>query len=150
MPPIGAEEQAKAAALAGVPWSPPSHPSGPDSPPPPAEVIVGRYRRRGETIADASGVAVLQLGAPPLESWWLVGRLVVRTNSAAATEARVYVGEVTPTNQEDATPSGNLDVADYPQGLHVAGGALLIVEWTGATVGATCYASAQVAELTRG
>lgn len=92
----------------------------------------------------------MELGAPPLDSWWLVGRLVVRSNSAAASEARVYVGEVSPTNEEDATPSGNLDSADFPQGLYIAGGALLIVEWSGASAGAVCYASAQVAEMASG
>lgn len=149
MPPIGSEEQAKGAPLAGVPWSPGGH-AAPDADAPPRETLIGRYRRRGLITADAAGVATLELGAPPLESWWLIGRIVVRTNSAAATEARVFVGEVVDTNEEDATPSGNLDSADYPRGLYVAGGALLIVQWTGAAVGDQCYASAQVAEYTLG
>lgn len=149
MPPIGSEEQTKGAPLAGVPWTPGGH-AAPGETERARETVVGRYRRRGLLAADAAGIATLELGAPPLESWWLVGRIVVRTNSAGATEARVFVGEVVDTNEEDATPSGNLDSADYPQGLYVAGSALLIVQWTGADPAADCYASAQVAELTLG
>lgn len=146
MPPIGAVEQTDRATVGGAAWTPPGGPSATGGPPGGSEFVVARYRRRGEDIADANGVAVVNLGASPLESWWLVGRLLVRSNSAAASEVQVFVGEITDTNEEDATPSGNGDVADYPRGLYVAGSAELIVRWTGATAGARCYASAQVEE----
>ena len=141
--PLGTEQQAKAGPVAGVPWSPPTAQAAD------AEYVAARYRVRGEQAADGAGVITLRLGAPPLRSWWLIGRLVVRTNAGAATEARVYVGDVNATNEEDSTPAGNSDVSEYPRGLYVAGGATLIVVWTGAAPGDVGYASAQVAEMRR-
>ncbi len=141
MPPLGTEQQAKAPPVAGTPWIPPA------GTPPGREQVVARYRLRAEAVADAAGVITINLGAPPFGSWWLVDRLVVRADAVVATEVRVYVGEVTPTNEKDATPAGNADVSEYPRGLYVAGGADLIIQWTGATAGDVGYCSAQVAEM---
>lgn len=111
-----------------------------------AQLVVNYYRRRADAVLDGAGVAEVDLGAPPAGWWWLVDRVVVTTTSALATVARTYVGSAHLSNLEDVTPAGNEDVAEYPRGLYVAGGAPLVVRWTGGTPGARAYASAQVAE----
>lgn len=130
--------------VAGAEWTPPTRRSQRN-----AERIVGRDRQRGTAIADAAGVIVLNLGAPPFGLFWLVDRIAVRCNAAVATEARIYTGAIADTNEEDATPSGNSDVSEYPRGLYVPGAADLIVEWTGAAAGDVGYATAQLAVVSQ-
>lgn len=74
---------------------------------------------------------------------WQVGRMVVYSSSAAATVAFVYVGDPQVQNLRDASASGNLDIADNASPLLVPGSRSLVVQWVGASDGATALCSIQ-------
>ncbi len=88
------------------------------------------------TTIDAAGIADAVFGPPPADGYWLVERIVVVTTSAAATEARMYSGDVDDANLEDGTSTGNLDIADETQAIVVPGGTVFRIRWTGGTINA--------------
>lgn len=69
--------------------------------------------------------------------------VVVVSNSAAASAARVYVGGVNDAALRDVTSSGNEDVAFEQPPIFAGSQQDIIVQWTGATPGATCTATIQ-------
>jgi hypothetical protein len=99
---------------------------------------------RLSATADASGVATIDCGQVDPFTQWLVDRLVVQSTSAAASAVKLYDSSVAPAQVLDGTASGNLNSADYPQGLLIRPSASLIAQWTGATAGAVCTLTAQV------
>ncbi len=114
---------------------------GPEMP-----VLVRWDRLTGSGVADAAGGVKVELSAPPLDRWYLVDRLVVQSESVAVSEAEVYVGlPSSPLALADFTLAGNADVSEYSRGLYVPGGTPIVVVWSGATVGARCWVTAQVA-----
>ncbi len=96
----------------------------------------GRRKESVVTAIDAAGVADIVFGPPPSDGYWLIERIVVVTNSAAATEARMFTGDADDANLEDGTSTGNLDIADETQPIVVPGGSEFRIRWTGGTVGA--------------
>lgn len=112
----------------------------------PAEAtVIGWDLLRGSTVFDGAGEAVIDFGSPPFDGWWMLERLWIRSDSALASSLTLYVGEANNANGVDETGSGNGDVSEYPRGLYVAGGSPLRAVWTGGTVGARVWATAQVA-----
>lgn len=112
-----------------------------------AGVVLVRWDRLLATgVADAAGALQLELAAPPLDRWYLIDRLVVQSDSALASIADVFVGSPSSLMAlADTTLAGNGDISEYPRGLYVPGGVSVVVVWSGATPGARCAVSAQVA-----
>lgn len=107
------------------------------------EVITRQARDRVRVTADAAGVAEAVFAPADMGTYWLIDRITVSSNSAAATEARVYVGPVIDENLTDYTANGNLAIADESSPILVPGGDEVRVVWSSATVGAICVAVLQ-------
>lgn len=100
------------------------------------------FRDALSAVADAAGIAtVIFPASQDFETF--IDRISVRTNSALISTARVFVGSVSFSNQQDATTLGNENIADESSGIWVPAGSDLIIQWTGATVGAVCTAAIQ-------
>jgi hypothetical protein len=99
---------------------------------------------RLSATADASGVATVTCPQVDPSTQWLVDRLVVQSTSTASASVKLYDSTVAPASVLDGTATGNLNSADYPQGLLIRPAASLIAQWTGATPGAVCTLTAQV------
>lgn len=84
----------------------------------------------------AAGVCRVQHGPVPQDELWLVDRMVVSTDSTTATTASLYVDAIDPARMIDGSQSGNFDVADLAAAIQLAGGTILLCEWTRATAGA--------------
>jgi len=102
----------------------------------------------GAAVADAAGVALIDMPGPNAGQVHVVERIVVTTTSALISEARVYV--VSPSQEgisdadlRDGSSSGDLDVADLARAIRVHAGRALRVRWTGMTVGAIARVSVQ-------
>jgi hypothetical protein len=102
-------------------------------------VTIDRYV---QAIADANGTATARVPGPTNagQTWELLSMQVAST-STARTEARVYADAVSPTNLRGQSRDGRLDSATG-EGETVRAGAVLIVQWIGADVGAVCTATA--------
>lgn len=99
---------------------------------------------RDEGIADAGGVCTIELATvPPDQQIWLLERLVVATNSLAATQFALYRNVVDLSARVEWTDGGNGNVADENPALRFLGGETIIAQWTGATPGARCTVSIQ-------
>jgi hypothetical protein len=101
----------------------------------------------GEAVADAAGVARIELEQLPGDEMWLVDHAVAACSSATPTEMRLYAGVVADRLLLDGTSRGNFDVADWPGGLRVSPVTSVISRWTGATPGATATIRLQVRVL---
>lgn len=101
---------------------------------------------RSQEVAqfDASGKASAVLNLAPSGYRAQILRMVVTSNSASATECKVYMGsgEAVESEYEDGTNSGNGDSAEW-QAFYIESGQLVLVQWIGGTVGA--YATVRVA-----
>lgn len=86
--------------------------------------------------ATAAGIMEAVLTPVGFDVFVLIERIVVQTNSSTPTTARVYAGSVADENLIDFTGSGDIDVADELQPLHVAGALSTVVQWRGASAGA--------------
>lgn len=113
--------------------------------------VVGITRESASAVFDAAGRAELVFGPAPYGSMWLVQAVTVVTNAAAATAARVFVGQEHDVNLVDATSAGNMAISDRAQPIMVPGGQKLLIVWTGGAAGerATAviqYSTAQIIE----
>lgn len=99
-------------------------------------VVVDYQRTHGQSSPAAGGTCSVELGPVPQDETWLVDRMIVLCDSAADTEARVYVGSVRDTAFVDGSLTGNLDVADESQPVLVDAGEPLTCVWSGAADGA--------------
>lgn len=99
---------------------------------------------RGEGLADAGGVCTVELGTvPPDNQVWLVERIVVASDSVAATQFALYRNQVDLGARVEWTDGGNGNVADEAQAIRFQPGDVLLAQWTGATIGARCTCSVQ-------
>ena len=92
-------------------------------------------------VVNATGVAEARLGPQVYGETWRVRRMVVYTTTPVATQARVYLNGVMPTNLVAGTYSGNQDFNETDLTLQTID--TLICQWTGATVGDTAVFSLQ-------
>ncbi len=107
-----------------------------------AEVTILDYATISRIVTiDANGVATLTLPPPSPGTRILYDRLTVYSESTQQTECRVYERSVSALTFCDGTPTGNLDVAEYPNGLLVDD--RLIIQWSKGSVGALCSCRAQ-------
>ncbi len=91
------------------------------------------------TVA-ADGSATVTLGPEGGWSQWDVLSVGVQL-SAGGGEARTYLGSVSPATFLEGTYSGDRDSSTFPAGsLVLEPGEPLVVQWTGATPGATATA----------
>lgn len=116
-------------------------------PPRPGTGLQGSRQRSYDesAFADATGRAVVRLGAPPPDREWLIQRIVVQSASAAKSEARIYVGTEAAASLRDGTTAGNVDINDTAA-LYVPSSTDVLVVWSGATPGAECTAAVQLLE----
>jgi hypothetical protein len=107
------------------------------------------FRQTAEAKVDNNGNATASFRALDADEQWSVARLVVScTGSGTPPVCVIYIvsgGEQpSQSSQFSGTNSGFFDEADYAGGLVVGPGEQLLAVWTGAPVGATCLASAQL------
>lgn len=109
-----------------------------------------RYPRTVTTpAATASGTVTGTFQPVPAGRLWLVERIVVSCTSSTPTAAAFYTDNVNAAGLVEGTSAGNFDIADENSPLAVDGGSTLIVQWTGASVGAVGTCRVQVRELMR-
>lgn len=99
--------------------------------------------------ADATGVAEIDLPQLPDNERWQLTHMVAGCASTAATSMRLYLGQVANGTLRDGTASGNFDVADWPMGLMVPPGQVLIARWTGCNPGDAVFLTLQANVLRR-
>ena len=104
------------------------------------EIVIDEVTEPLSAVVDAAGVGEVLFGPPQPGTFWRVERLSVTSDSALASEARVYLGGAQPPNQVDMTLTGNDDTADNSQPLWVPQGTELRVRWTGATAASNVHA----------
>lgn len=109
------------------------------------------YRQTPATSAPApaSGVASVIFGPVPDNELWLLDRISVSCTSAAVTVCTLYLDLVDPQHALDYTPSGNYDIADEASPIQIPSSSSLIVQWTGASLGAVGSARTQMRILRR-
>ena len=93
--------------------------------------------------ADAAGLMSVTFEPVPPGYLWLIQRATVSTTSTAATRAMMYAGAPSPQNFVDGTNSGNLDISDENAPIMLDSSTQLLIQWTGATPGATGTARIQ-------
>jgi hypothetical protein len=99
---------------------------------------------RDETVADAGGIATIELATvPPDQQLWLVERVVVGSTSVNPTQFALYRNAVDLANRVEFTDGGNGNVADEAQAIRFQPADLIIAQWTGATPAARCTISLQ-------
>lgn len=96
---------------------------------------------------DGDGIAQVSFAPVEQDRAWLVWRVAVTTDSAATTEARVYIDRADVDRFVDGTSAGNLDVADMAAPIVVPGGGRLVVEWTNGTEAAQATANLQYEDV---
>lgn len=99
--------------------------------------------------ADATGIITATFGPVPDDELWLFDRISVTCNSPAATACTLYLDSADPSRAMDYTPAGNADIADEAQPIQVPATSMLLVQWTGATLGAVGVTRAQWRVLRR-
>lgn len=98
---------------------------------PPQRVTISTPAANGTGIADA------KLGPAPGGQQWRVERVIVSSTSSSPTSAAVYADDADPASYLDpGTRTGNLDVAEYTWPPLLLPGELLVVRWTGMSLGA--------------
>jgi hypothetical protein len=97
--------------------------------------------RVSEAAVAAAGRALVQLGPVPPWQRWIVARVTVGA-SGGDPEARLYRGSPGEANLLGGTYSGRLDTYDPAQPVELLEGQSLVVEWTRATNGSVCTATA--------
>lgn len=90
-----------------------------------------------EAVANAAGVASASIGPVPIGQVWKIARTSVQCNSVVRSTATVYRNSALPGNYIDSTRlGGNADSSDTA--YRVRPGESIVVQWTGADVGARC------------
>jgi hypothetical protein len=109
------------------------------------EVEIVDYLRDSLNGQESGGTGVIEAKSSeaPIGHFFLIDRVVVRTNSTTPTTAKVYVGQVADNNLVDATGAGDLDIAELVQPYYVPGGQRLTVRWEGVSAGARAIANLQ-------
>lgn len=94
--------------------------------------------------ADGAGVATVKF-VPPADAGTHVELelVVVVSDSAAASAARVYVGKVNAAGLRDIASVGNENVLYEQPAVYAGAQQDILVQWTGCTAGATCTATIQ-------
>lgn len=100
----------------------------------------------GENGAPANAIRIALPAVPP-GRMRVVQRIFVSTDSGTDTELRVFVGSPETNNLVSGSSAGNLNEAEYPQGLIVPAGVPLTLEWTGASADARATARIQFADF---
>jgi hypothetical protein len=95
-------------------------------------------------VADGDGIALATFNPPAdAETRVFLELVVVTSESAAPTDARIYVGAVAPAGLRDMSFNGNEDVAFENPPIYASPQQPIYVVWTGADIGATCVATIQ-------
>lgn len=91
---------------------------------------------RQQSAPAAGGLATITGDLIDPAELWLVDRLVITTTSTSSTSFRIYDGSTDPAMLLDVTAAGNLNSADYPEGLLIRPASQWVAQWTGASAGA--------------
>lgn len=90
-----------------------------------------------------TGIITCFFSFVPNGLFWAVDRISVKSDSATPTTCTVYVGQIADEYIMDQTNAGNLNIADETSPIYVPPGQQLIIQWTGASVGAVGKATVQ-------
>lgn len=120
----------------------------PGSLPAPSGWTLADYRDvAGQAVADAHGVATVELDQLAGDEMWLIDHAVASCSGSALCELRLYAGAVADRALLDGSSRGNFDVADWSTGLRLQPATSLIARWTGASPGALATITLQVRVL---
>jgi hypothetical protein len=87
----------------------------------------------GRAIANASGIATVELRSAKAGEWWKITNATVNGNSALEPVAKVYRGFVSDSNVIGGSLTGNFDSASGDD--FIQPGVAVICQWIGATAG---------------
>lgn len=99
---------------------------------------------RGTATATAAGLATIEFHQLDDSERWLIEHAVISCTSTTTTALRLYENAPTPGLLLDGSREGNFDVAEWPRGLLVLPGRVLLAQWTGASPGAVATLGLQV------
>lgn len=92
------------------------------------------------SAAAAAGTMQVEFPQLDVEELWLIDRAIIQCTSSTDTKLRLYAGVAVAPNllsgSDSDASTGNFDEAEYPQGLLLRPGQLLLAVWTGASDGA--------------
>jgi hypothetical protein len=102
------------------------------------------------TTGEPAGQVSAQVQVP-VDQWWEIERMTIRTNSVAGSTFFVYTGSSNPQDEDlvDGSSSGNLDVADNNSPARAFPGQIVTFRWTGLTAGSVAKVHANGKILTR-
>jgi hypothetical protein len=90
--------------------------------------------------AAAGGTMQVEFPQLDVEELWLIDRAVIQCTSTTDTKLRLYASNAGApgllSGSDSDASTGNFDEAEYPQGLLLRPGQLLLAVWTGASDGA--------------
>lgn len=112
--------------------------------------LVDRITRAYSATADASGTATVSSLQLDAGLFWSIEHMVCWASSGARSTFRLYENTVDPLQLMDGTDAGNFCVADWSTGLLLSPSSLLLMQWTGADVGAACRVRLQASVLRTG
>lgn len=84
-----------------------------------------------QTPPAVGGLAELLLPQLADDVRWLIDHAVVSCDSTLQTQLRWYDSTPEPLSQLDGSFTGNYDVSEWPNGLRIAPGRALLMQWTG-------------------
>ena len=95
-----------------------------------------------QAMADATGRAFVTF-YPSFDEDWYVERITANNDGVLTPDVFVYVGSIAPANLKDFSDGLLTNIADEASPIYVPGGSVLVLLWTGATVGSICTANIQ-------
>jgi hypothetical protein len=113
------------------------------------QVVDWLDRSYSSSPAGADGLATITLPALADNERWQVTHSVVSCTSSTTTQVRHYVDSVAVANLRDGSALGNFNVGDWPQGLWIPPGRVLVTQWVGCSVGAVATLALQATILRR-
>ena len=98
----------------------------------------------------AGGLATVEFPQLDPDEMWLLDHAMIQCTSTTRTTLRLYEGDPSPVTLLSGSLNGNLDEADWTNGLRIGPSRHLTAQWSGATDGAVAVLNLQARQFRRG